>query len=91
MNTRDMLDEIVNLIFEDVCGTPSDIFSYIDSLVDEGTITREWYLANEVDILSKVDDMMFCCAICGWNVEMSEASLEASNMGETICCDCGDE
>lgn len=88
MNT---VTEVAQNIYDDICGTPHDVFAHIDILIEDGVITKEWYQQNEVNLLYEVDNMMFNCAICGWNVEISEASFEASNMGETICYDCGED
>ena len=81
------IDEIARRIYDDICGTPQDLFGYIDELIEDGTITKDWYKQNETNLLYAVDNQMFNCGICGWNVEVSEMSL--SNMGETVCCDCG--
>ncbi len=83
--------EIAKRIYDDICGTPQDVFAHIDILIEEGVFTEEWYKQNETNLLYHIDNMMFSCGICGWNVEISEVSLESSNMGETVCCDCGDD
>lgn len=82
--------EIADLLYERVCGTPNDVMQAIDQMIEDREITVEYFRQNEMDILGLVDDRMFCCDVCGWNVESSEISLESSNMGSLICCDCGD-
>jgi hypothetical protein len=85
------IDEVAQRIYDDICGTPNDVFAHIDYLIEDGVLTKEWYKQNETNLLYAVDNQMFNCGICGWNVEVSEMSWGSSNMGETVCCDCGDD
>lgn len=82
--------EIADLIYDRLCGTPWDIMTTIDQMIEDQEISIDHFRQNETEILCLVDDRMFCCDICGWNVDSSEISLESSNMCSLICCDCGD-
>ena len=83
--------EIADMIYERACGTPQDVMMTIDYMIEDGEFSAEYFQKNEIEIISLVDDRMFCCEICGWNYEISEISMESSNMGSLICCNCGDE
>ena len=87
MNNR----EIAELLYERVCGTPDDLMQVIDQMIEDHEITIEHYRQNEMDILGHVDNMMFNCARCGWNVDICDMSTESSNMADLICVDCEDE
>lgn len=83
--------EAADLIYDRVCGTPEDIMMAVDIIIEEGEIDQNFFRVNEMEILGIVDSNMFNCAICGWNYEISEVSLNASNMADLICNNCGDE
>jgi hypothetical protein len=83
--------DIADLIYDRVCGTPQDIMTAIDQMIEDHEIGIDHFRQNEMEILNLVDDRMFNCEVCGWNVDACEVSLEASNMGSLICCDCGGE
>ena len=87
MTSRD----IAELVYERARGTCDDIFSAIDYMIEEGEIDREFYKANELDILSIIDSLMFTCANCGWNCEISEVNYDQSTMSDLVCNDCYDE
>lgn len=86
MTTRD----IAELIYSRICGTCEDIIAGIDTMIEEGEIDREYFRANELDILGIVDSLMFNCAVCGWTVDTSDFSMEC-NMSGPVCVDCGDD
>lgn len=80
--------EIVDLIYERVCGTCDDAISRIQDMIETGEIDEKLYYANELEILGQLDSSMFYCDVCGWNFDMGDISLEASNMGSSICSNC---
>lgn len=80
--------EAADLIYERVCGTPQDIMMAIDYMIEDGEIDHAFFHANEMEILGLVDNVMFTCANCGWTIEISDMSLDASNMTDSICVDC---
>lgn len=81
--------EIAHLVYDRVCGTPQDVMMVIDDMIEEREISIEHFHQNEMEIMGIIDEMMFCCEICGWNVESSEVSMEASDIGNLVCCNCG--
>lgn len=85
----DKIEEIAEFLFQELRGTCTDTFSLIEQYIEEEVLPREFFLANELEILRSLDDKMFCCECCGWNCENSEMSEE-----DMICSDCygeGDE
>lgn len=83
--------EIAELLYQRVCGTPDDLMQVIDQMIEDREITIEQFRQNEMDILGMVDDLMFNCARCGWNVDVCDMSMNDSNMADLICVDCEDE
>lgn len=83
--------EIAELLYQRVCGTPYDLMQIIDQMIEDREITIEQFRQNEMDILGHVDNMVFNCARCGWNVDVCDMSMEDSNMADLICVDCEDE
>ena len=80
--------EAADLIYERVCGTSQDLMMAIDYMIEDGEIDPIFFATNEMEILGLVDNVMFTCANCGWTVEISDMSLDASNMTDSICVDC---
>lgn len=64
--------KIAQTIVDGITGTPDDLMSYIDQLIDDGTICLESCKLNEITILEYVDDSVFQCDICGWNFSLDE-------------------
>ena len=80
--------DIAELVYERACGTSEDIHSSIDYMIEDGEIDRDFYKANELDILSIIDSLMFSCSNCGWNYPISEVSYNQSTMADLVCEDC---
>lgn len=80
--------EQINEVIESLQGTC--MWSSLDDKINElfGTDGADSY-DNEEEILSKVDDNIFCCVCCGWWCEISENSDK--EFDEMVCTDCEDD
>lgn len=79
------MKELSQKIVDRVVGTPESITIAVEDLIVEGAITQDQWDLHELDILRLVDEEMFECETCSWNVytwEMSETPY--------VCTDCGD-
>ncbi len=83
--------DIAQLVYERACGTCDDILSAIDYLIEDGEIDGDFYSANELDILSIIDSLMFSYSPCCWNYSISEVNYDQSTMSDLGGYDCYDE
>jgi hypothetical protein len=77
------IDEIATLLYERVCGTCDGLFMCIDELTDNGDLDKDFFEANEFAIMQELDQRMFCCETCNWNVDVGDMSDT-----EMVCHDC---
>lgn len=76
--------DLADKVYDEICGTPTDITHHVLQKVEDGEIDASFFRENEIAIFDAIDNLMFCCGICG----SSDMSYKDSNMGETICVDC---
>lgn len=71
-------------------GSAVDMYQLIDQAIDEGEITQEEYLKNEMAIANYFDTHYFTCSGCGWTMPISDMG-EDSEVGDLVCTDCEEE
>lgn len=81
--------EIAELIANEVFGTCVDIVGHVDYMIEDGLIDQDYFRTNETAIWYLVDDLVFNCAVCGWNFETSE--LSDRDLSECVCSTCEDD
>lgn len=82
------VDDIVNDLYGHLCGSCEDPLCYIDQLIEDEELDKEFFRENEMEILGKLDDRMFTCARCGWNYDTCDFGNDEF---ESVCINCEDE
>lgn len=77
------MKELAQKIVDRVVGTPEDILVVVQDMIVEKVISQDEWDLNEIKILGLVDDEMFMCETCSWNVFTWEMSDEPY-----VCTDC---
>lgn len=68
-------------------GVSEDMMNVMDAMIEEGVITQEYFDANEVEIMSAADEIVFTCENCSWTVPMEQMCA----IGDWMCNDCAGE
>lgn len=79
------VNEIVELLYQRVCGSCEDVIAVIECMIDDNELDEQEFRFNELEILSRLDDQMFNCEVCGWNCESSEMSEDETRL---LCSSC---
>ena len=78
--------DIAFRIIDRILGTPEGLWAAIDSMIDEGDFTQQEFDLQEFGVMPIIDEAMFECETCGWNVGRGDESDTPS-----ICHDCYQE
>jgi hypothetical protein len=82
------LDEVKRDLVDHLQGTcMNSVELFIDDLIEQETITEEFWQDNEVEVLAYVDSCVFNCNQCGWWYDISDMA----DNDEWICAQCEDQ
>lgn len=88
---NDELRNRIQKIFDRIeGGSTEDMYRLIDIAIDDGEITQQEWVDNEMAICDFFDTHWFYCTQCGWTLPISEAGQDTES-GELACRDCSPE